>query len=88
MLVSHMYIVHTEENQECSLGYTGMDVEAAGIFSVNFRSNCLSFMYDFSRLKYLEGGILLNLNSSRGSHTLSNAWLTSKNAAVQYSWFP
>jgi len=30
----------------------------------------------------------MNLNSSRRCHTLSNAWLTSKNAAVQYCWFP
>jgi len=53
-----------------------------------FVSNMLSFRYDFSRLKFLEGRILLNLNSSRGCHTLPNVWFTSKNETVQYYWFP
>jgi hypothetical protein len=54
---------------------------------LNFVLNWHSFRYDFSRLKLLEGKILLISNSSPGCHTLSNAWLTSKNAAVQYWWF-
>ena len=40
---------------------------------LNFVSNWFSFGYDFSRLKYLDGKILLILNSSPGYHNLSNA---------------
>jgi len=54
---------------------------------LNFVSNWHSLRYDFSWLKELESKILLILNTSPGCHTLSNAWLTSKNAAVQYCWF-
>jgi hypothetical protein len=54
---------------------------------LNFVSNWRSFRYDFRKLKQLEGKILLILDSSPGCHTLSNAWLTYRNAAVQYCWF-
>ena len=40
---------------------------------LNFVSIWLSFRYDFSRLKQVEGKVLLILNSSPGCHTLSNA---------------
>jgi hypothetical protein len=36
----------------------------------------------------LESKILLILTSSPGCHTLSNAWLTSKNAAVNTAGVP
>jgi hypothetical protein len=51
-----------------------------------FVSQCRPFRDDFSRLKYLECIIHLILNSSPGFHNLSNAWLTSKDAALQYCW--
>jgi hypothetical protein len=56
---------------------------SALIFVLNWHS----FRYDFSRLKELEGRILLILNSSPGCHTLSNALLMSNNVAVQCCWF-
>jgi hypothetical protein len=82
-----MCTVYREEDQECSHGVPEWMWKRLEVSPLNFVSNWRSFRYDFRRLKQLEGEILLILNSSPGCHTLSNAWLKSKNAAVQHCWF-
>jgi hypothetical protein len=50
-LVSQMYIVHREENQECSLGYNGVDLEAAGVFFIDF---CFELSFIYVRFQQVE----------------------------------
>ena len=84
MLVSQMCIVHKEEDQECSLG-----VHRNGCGS------CLKFLHwilsrigvHLSTISAGWNSLRVRFNNSPGCPTLSNAWLTSKYAAVQYSWF-
>jgi hypothetical protein len=88
MFVSHMCIVHMEKKTEnAPLKPPEWMWKRLEVFLLIFVSNWRSIRHEFGRMKYLEGRVLLILNSSSRCHTLSNAWLTSKNKTVNYCSF-
>jgi hypothetical protein len=78
----------TVDQEHCPAGPTPEYIgNLCDTVSATLTSNSLFCRYAVSNLKYLGGSVRLIFTSKPLCHTLSNAFVTSRNAAVQYCWF-